>query len=316
MSCVAQPNIERGNSSFVQAEFDEDRESVMELTDITTGESVIGLTKITPGESIILGWLKTEATSDCAGDKIYPSTRTPATPGDNDEVIELGKIHTFHSQCDSIALTRSSSINKKERRKRGGDCHQLNGYKCSSTFCILSLLTILIVCFIFNPQNVWLCLKLHLNDKDIMQKVLNDKESYEMNFINPNSIDVYIYGLEIKVYYGGVVDENLLLKADKMDFHIPAHGKYSSNQTYTFIKSSTAAVPMQTLRGCSMGYRQFIAFDMVTSFEACVLKFICPGRIVKESIYKSNCPEDDMVCTNKSNCPEDHMVCTKFDIFQ
>jgi len=274
MSFLAQPHIEGGESAFVKTEFDD--------------VSIIGLSQNAPHECISLGYL--EATS--SSEKIYQNLRTPGEY----EVIELGNVHS-PSRCGSISIDSSSAKAKKERRKIGGDCHQLYSYKCSFTFCALSLLMAFILCFIFNPQHVELCLKLQLDDKDIMQKVLNDKGSYEMNVINPNNIDVYIYGLEIKAYYGGVVDENLLLKADKMDFNIPAHGTYSSDQTYTFIKNSTAAVPIQTFIGCSMEYRQFIAFDMVTSFEACLKKFICPGRIVKESVYKSNCPEDDMVCT-------------------
>merc|ERR1719184_99403 len=141
---------------------------------------------------------------------------------------------------------------------------------------------------------------------DIVQKVVNDEGSYEISVTNPNDIDVYIYGLEMKVYYAGVVDTNLLLKADKMDSHIPSQGTWSSNQTYTFTQNSTAAVPIQTFKACSKGYRRFVAFDMVTSLEACVLRFACSGRIVKESLYKSNCPEES----------EEDMVCTKFEIFQ
>jgi len=156
---------------------------------------------------------------------------------------------------------------------------------------------IFLLCFIFFLQQGELCLELHLDDKDIMQKILKNWGSWEMNVINPNNIHVYIYSLTIKAYYGCVRAENLFLQADKMDFHIPAHGKHSTNQSYIFVENRTAAVSIQNFTECSMGYRASLTFDMVTSFEACVLKFVCRGMIVKESVYRSNCSDDDMVCT-------------------
>jgi len=265
MSFSVQLNMEEGRSPIVEGEFDEEI------------ESGIGITKFTPGNSISLGNLKDAAVSGCFE-------------------LELWRIPSSPSGCESISVYPGSTKDHKEERKRGGNCHWLWACKYCFPFCTLCLVTILILCSIFLPYQVELCLKLHLDEKDIIKRVVNDEGSWEMNISNPNSINVYIYGLAIKAYYGGVLDENLLLIADKMDYHIPAYSAHSSNQTYTFVKNSTAAVSIQTFKGCSMRHQRFIAFDMVTSFEACVHKFVC-REIVKESVYRSNCPEDDMVCT-------------------
>jgi len=256
--------MEEGRYPIVGCEFDEEM------------ESVIGMTKFTPGNSISLGTPKDAAVSGCLE-------------------LELWRIPSSPSRCESNPVYSGSTKDHKDEHKRGDNCHRLWACKYCFPFCTLCLVTILILCSIFLPYQVELCLNLHLDYKDIME-VLNDEGSLEMNVSNPNSIDFYIYGLAIKAYYGGVLDENLLLIADKMDYHIPAYSAHSSNQTYTFVKNSTAAVSIQTFKGCSMRYRRFIAFDMVTSFKACVQKFVC-REIVKESVYRSNCPEDDMVCT-------------------
>lgn len=142
-----------------------------------------------------------------------------------------------------------------------------------------------------------LCLKLSLDDEELMDKVLNDERNYELNITNPNSIDVDISGLEISVYYGGVAEENGLLNAQKMNYHIPAHSTLSSNHTYTFTQDCTAAVPIAVLHGCYNGYRAYIPFDIVTSFKACVLSFVCHEETVSKSNFESNCPEEEVVCT-------------------
>jgi len=266
MSFVVELDMDEGESTFIEGdgEFDEEIES--------------GLTKVTPGNNIFLGYRLEEAISDC-------------------NEVELRRSPSSRSGCESISTDLDRYWDQKEGRKLEGYCHRLYRYWYCCTFCTLSLWTIFILCFIFFSQEVELCLKLHLDDKDIMQKVLNDEGSWEMNVINPNNIDVYIYGLAIKAYYGGVQDENLFLQADKMDFHIPAHGKHSSNQSYIFVENRTAAVSIQNFTECSMGYGASLTFDMVTSFEACVLKFVCRDMMVKESVYRSNCSDNDMVCT-------------------
>jgi len=264
MSFVVDLDMEEGESTFFEGEGEIDEEI----------ESGIGLTKVTLGNSIFLD----EAMSDC-------------------DELDLRRTPSSRSGRESISSDSGGSCDEKEGRKIGGHCHRLYRYWYCCSFCTLSLWTIFILCVIFFSQQVELCLKLHLDDKDIMQKVLNDEGRWGMNVINPNNIDVYIYGLAIKAYYGGVQDENLFLQTDKRDFHIPAHGKHSSNQSYIFVENSTAAVSIQTFTECSMGYRASLTFDMVTSFEACVLKFVCRGMMVKESVYRSNCSDDEMVCT-------------------
>jgi len=178
-----------------------------------------------------------------------------------------------------------------------GDCDLLYPYRILLTLCTLSLLALLVLCFIFYPKPVELCLKLSLDDEEIVEKVLDDEGNYKLNLTNPNSIDVDIHGLEISAYYGGVAEENWLLNAEKMDYHIPAHSTLTSDHTYTFTQDCTAAVPLTTLNGCIKGYRTHIAFEIVTSFKACLLSFVCHEGIVSKSHYKSYCPEDEMVCT-------------------
>jgi len=222
---------------------------------------------------------------------------TTPTPGGEVEMIEAAK--EFEATPGEFKiLRRIPTYEEEEEAEEGADCHLFFIHRFCFSFCIVSLLALLLVCFIHYPKPLKLCLKLSLDDDDIMRKVLDDEGSYELNITNPNSIDVHIHGLEIKAYYGGVAEENSLLNFAKMDYHIPSHGTHISNQTYTFTQNCTAAVPISILYGCSRGSRHVIIFDLVTSFKrACVLSFVCQEGIAFKSDYESNCPEDDMVCT-------------------
>jgi len=191
----------------------------------------------------------------------------------------------------------ADDISEELSLKKEGDCDRIWPYRILLTLCTLSLLALLILCFIFYPKPVELCLKLSLSDEEILEKRLDDEGNYNLNLTNPNSIDVHIHGLEISAYYGGVAEENRLLNAEKMDYHIPAHSTLTSNHTYAFAQDCTDAVPLTTLHGCHNEYRAHITYDIVTSFKACILSFVCHERIVSKSYYKSFCPEDEMVCT-------------------
>jgi len=251
----------------------------------------------TPGWDETAGNFEHEATSESVVELNYTAAQTQ-TPGGEVELGELGdKFTSTPGEIESSSIDSEIDMDKKLARKTGGDCDRIYTHRFSLMFCTLILLALIIVCFIFYPKPVELCLNISLDDEEIMEKVLDDEGSYQLNITNPNSIDVHIHGFEITVYYGGVAEENWLLNTEKMDYYIPAHGTLSKNQTYTFTQNCTAAVPIATLDGCLRGYRAYIIYDIVTSFKACVLSFVCHEGIVSKFNYKRDCSEDDMVCT-------------------
>lgn len=254
----------------------------------------------TPGWDETAGISEIEATSESVVGEDYMAAQTQTHGGE----VELGELgHKYASTPGAIELTESSSIDAEidmhlEVPRKGGDCDRVYVHRFALMFCTFSLLALFVVCFIFYPDPVELCLNLSLDDEDIMGKGLHDKGSYQLNITNPNSVDVHIHDLEITAYYGGVAEENGLLNTEKMDYHIPAHGTLSKNQTYTFAQNCTDAVPIATLNGCFNGYRAYIIYEIVTSFKACVLSFICHEGIVSKSDYKSDCTGgNEMVCT-------------------
>jgi len=248
----------------------------------------------TPGEETA-GNLENEATSESVFEQNYTAGQTQ-TPGGEVELGELG-----HKCPTPDAIESSSYYSEIDIQiivpEKGGDCDRIYIHKFSLLFCTLTLLTLIILCFIYYPKPVELCLNLSLDDEEIMEKVLNDEGSYQLNITNPNSIDVNIQGLEMTAYYGGVAEENWVLNTEKMDYYIPAHGMLSKNKTYTFTQNCTAAIPIATLNGCFNGYRAYMIYDIVISFKACVLSFVCHEGIVSKSNYQSACSENDMVCT-------------------
>jgi len=250
----------------------------------------------TPGEETA-GNLENEASSSSVVEESYMAAQTQ-TPGGEVELGELG--HKFPSTpgaIESSSVDSEIDLDEIIVLKKGGDCDRIYIHRFSLLCCSLTLLAFIIVCFIYYPKPVELCLNLSLDDEEIMEKVLNDEGGYLLNITNPNSIDVHIHGLEITAYYGGVAKENGLLNTEKMDYYIPAHRTLSKNQTYTFTQNCTAAIPITTLNGCFYGYRAYMIYDIVISFKACVLSFVCHEGIVSKSDYKSDCSENDMVCT-------------------
>jgi len=230
------------------------------------------------------------------GSSVYPII-AGQTPG-----VEMANRHTDATPGGEVSSEVSDpsiadDTSEELLPKKSGDCDLLFPYRILLTLCTSSLLALAILCFIFYPKPVELCLKLSLSDEEILEKRLDDEGNYNLNLTNPNSIDVHIHGLEISAYYGGVAEENRLLNAEKMDYHIPAHSTLTSNHTYAFAQDCTDAVPLTTLHGCHNEYRAHITYDIVTSFKACILSFVCHERIVSKSYYKSFCPEDEMVCT-------------------
>jgi len=256
----------------------------------------------THGEDVTPGELENEDISEVS------VMESKTTAGRTKPEVEMGDLRTTpggedapgSSDLSDYAGSDEVFIIEKDKGiadKPRGDCYRLYIWKFYLTLFILIVLALLIVCFVFWPTPLDLCLKLSLNDQDIMDKLLDDEGGYDLKITNPNSIDIDIHGLEIKAYYGGVAEENWLINAEGMDYHIPALSTWNtSNQTYTFTQDCTAAVPISTLNGCSVGYRKYIPFELVTSFEACLLSFIC-HEVLIESEYESNCPEDDWVCT-------------------
>jgi len=249
----------------------------------------------TPGRDETTGDLENEAASESV---VEQNDTAAQTPGGEVELGELG-----HNFASTPGVIKSSSVDSEMDmdqipvHKTGADCNCVYTHRFSLLCCTLSLLALVILCFIFYPKPVEMCLNLSLDDEEIMEKVLDDEGSYQLNITNPNSIDVHIHGLEITAYYGGVAKENWLLNTEKMDYYLPAHGTLSKYQTYTFAQNCTAAVPIATLDGCFNGYRRYINYDIVTSFKACVLSFVCHEGIVSKSNYQSACSENDMVCT-------------------
>jgi len=232
-----------------------------------------------------------------AGNQEYEASSASSTgPTPGLEMVILSTNATPSGEGSSIVF-ESDDTNIELLHKKGGDCGRIYPYRICLSLCILIALALFILCFIYYPKPLQLCLKLSL-DEEIMENVFDDVGNYKLNITNPNSIDVDIHGLEISAYYGGVAEENWLLNSEMMDYHIPSHSTVSSNHTYTFIQNCTAAVPITTLDGCYAGYRAYITFDIVTSFKACILSCLCHEGIVSKSQYESNCPEDDMVCTD------------------
>jgi len=250
----------------------------------------------TPGWHETAGNVEHEPTFESVDDESYMEAQTQDPAGEV-ELGEIGHKSTFTPGENEISsIDAEIEMEYELAQKSGGDCDRLYAHRFCLMFCTLSLLALSIVCFIFYPDPMELCLHLSL-DEEIIKKVLHDEGSYQLNITNPNSIDVHIHGLEITAYYGGVAEENWLLNTEKMDYYIPANGMLSEKQTYTFAQNCTAAVPVATLNGCYNGHRAYIIYDIVTSFKACVLSFICHEGIVSKSDYKSGCPENDMVCT-------------------
>jgi len=251
----------------------------------------------TPGGDETAGNLENEETLESVVEENYMAAQTQ-TAGGEVELGELGhKLATTPRVIESSCIDSETDMDWELEGRTGGDCDRIFKHRFCFMFCSVSLLVLIIVCFIFYPNPVELCLNLSLDAKDIMDKVSNDEGSYQLKITNPNSIDVHIHGLEITAYYGGVAEENWVLDTEKMDYYIPAHGTLSKNQTYTFAQNCTAAVPIQTIDGCINGYRAYITYNIVTSFKACVLSFVCHEGIVSESDYQSDCPGNNMVCT-------------------
>jgi len=252
----------------------------------------------TPGYDETAGNFENEPTFESVDDEeeYYMEAQTQA-PGGEVELGELGhKPMISPGQLDSSSIDAELEMEWEQAHKTGGDCDRLYIHRFSLMFCAFIFLALSIACFIFYPDPLELCLHLSL-DEEIMKKVLHDEGSYQLNITNPNSIDVHIQGLEISAYYGGVAEENWLLNSEKMDHYIPAHSMLSEKETYTFAQDCTSAVPVATLNGCYNGYRTSITYDIVTTFKACVLSFVCHEGIVSKSAYKSGCPENDVVCT-------------------
>jgi len=275
------------------------REESKTVPDMRLG--VMSPMEVNPGEDYVT-----------PGDEYVTPGDEYVTPGDENvtrgnqevEMVDITPGGVDRSSIDnSSILPDSLSVDWLQMegggvQKKEGDCDRIYPYRICLSLCTTSLMALFIVCFIFYPKPVELCLKLSLDDEDIMEKVLDDTGNYKLSFTNPNSLDVDIYGLEISAYYEGVTEENRLLNARKMDYHISAHSTLRSNHTYTFTQDCTATVPIATLHGCYTGYRSHITYDMVTSFKACVLSFVCHEGIVSKFRYKSNCPEEEMVCTD------------------
>jgi len=186
----------------------------------------------------------------------------------------------------------------EEHGKKEGDFYEFYIHRICCTLTLITLLAIFITCFILFPRPLELCLKLSLDDQDIETKVSGDEGGYQLTLSNPNQIDVDIYGLEIKAYYGNINKDNRVITVGGRDYHIGGYSNTTSVENYTFTQNCTAAVPIATLRSCSSGYREHLTFRLVSSFKACVLSFLCKDGMVFESKYKSNCPKDESVCTN------------------
>jgi len=253
----------------------------------------------TPGEDVTPGELENEDTSEFS-----VTSESKIDAGTAKAEVEMGDLRPTPGGEDTPGNVELSDYDGSDgpevlimdKNKDRADCDRLYIHRFCLTLFILIVLALLIVCFVFYPKPLELCLKLSLDDQDMMEKLLDDEGGYDLKITNPNSIDIDIRDLEIKVYYGGVAEENWLINAEGMDCHIPRLSTWNtSNQTYAFTKDFSAAVPISTFNACSVGYRKYIPFKLVTSFEACSLSFIC-HEVLIETEYESNCPEDDWVC--------------------
>jgi len=253
----------------------------------------------TPGRAIDSSDGATSYGNSSSSDLLAPTAGgmgepTPGGPGE-DESFGDDFDQMFETQEEFDARIREWI---KEHGKKEGDFYEFYLHRICCTICTCILIGVFGTCFILFPRPLELCLKFSFDDQDIENKVSGEEGGYELMISNPNTIAVDIYGIEITAYYGGEEKDNRVISAGRKDYHIKGHSNITSLETYVFSQNCTAAVPIATLRSCSEGLRAYMSFNLVYSFKACLLSFLCKENIVFESKYKSNCPEDEKVCTD------------------